>query len=381
MITIVVGGDVYPVGPVQGAFVDGDARGIFGDLAGEFSAADLSIVNLECPLVSKETPILKTGPVFGASPRCIAGFRASRIGILNLANNHSYDHGPEGLRETMETAAKAGLDVVGAGRDLEQARQPLVKHVQGRRIAIYAMAEREFSQADRDTPGANPLDLIDVVDAIRSHKGDGAFIVLFHGGAEFYPYPSPEMRRRCRFMIDMGADAVICCHAHCPLPWEIYQGRPIVYGLGNLILEAPSPQPAPYHTGYLAKLTLRDSQVDFQPIPYVQSASRSGARAMDPAAREEFLAEMRARSARIAEDVFVESRWREFCLQRSERYLADLWGYRKWMWKMRRVLFKSGHDRATILRSLHLVQCETHREILNTIFKLERKGSDGGPSD
>ncbi len=49
------------------------------------------------------------------------------------------------------------------------------------------MAEREFSIADEKTPGANPLDVIDFVKAVRSYKKDGLFIVLMHGGKEYYP--------------------------------------------------------------------------------------------------------------------------------------------------------------------------------------------------
>lgn len=392
MIRIVVGGDVYPSGPVREAFISGNAEGVFGDLAGEFAAADLAVVNLETPLVSRATPIAKIGPVFGADPRCVRGFVAARVGVLNLANNHTFDHGAEGLRETMMTAAGAGLDTVGAGRDLEEARTPLVKVIKGRRVVIYAMAEREFSQADRTTPGANPLDLINALEAIRTHKGDGVFIVLVHGGAEFYPYPSPELRRHCRFLVEMGADAVICSHTHCPLPWEVYRDRPIVYGLGNLILEAPGPQAEAYHEGYLAKLSIEGAGVVFEPAPYVQSLGRPGAREMDPAGREKFLAEMRAKAAEIEDDAFVEDRWREYCLRRSERVLADLLGYRRWMWKLRRLLFGTVHGPRTVLRALHLVQGETHREVLTTLFGIRRRqtgrgtragrppaGSAGGP--
>ena len=150
------------------------------------------------------------------------------MNLANLANNHSFDHGAEGLRETIDTIQGAGLDVVGAGLDIEEAQTPLVTIINGQRIVIYSMAEHEYSIADSKTPGANPLDLINFVNAVRQYKQNGIFMVLIHGGSEHYPYPSPEMARRCRFMVDMGADAVICCHAHCPLPREIYNDRPAI---------------------------------------------------------------------------------------------------------------------------------------------------------
>ncbi|MDD5173237.1 MAG: CapA family protein, partial [Candidatus Omnitrophica bacterium] len=75
MIRILIGGDVCPMGRVQNAFIKGDADEIFHDLLEEITDADLSIVNLESPLVSKKTPIEKAGGiVLGASIKCINGF-------------------------------------------------------------------------------------------------------------------------------------------------------------------------------------------------------------------------------------------------------------------------------------------------------------------
>ncbi len=94
MIRIVFGGDICPTGRIQNAFAEGNADEIFHDLLEDIISADLSVVNLECPLVSQETPIAKGGgPVLGANSRCIRGFAAAKWSVLNLANNHSFDHG------------------------------------------------------------------------------------------------------------------------------------------------------------------------------------------------------------------------------------------------------------------------------------------------
>ncbi len=378
MIDILVGGDVCPSGAILEMFREGNAEGIFGSLRDEIEAADLFIVNLECPLIARQTPILKVGPVLGADEGCVRGLVASRVSALNLANNHIFDHGISGLRETLTAAEKAGLGVVGAGLDLQAAQAPLIRTVKGQRVVIYAMAEREFSIAGRRTPGANPLDLISLVETIRRHKQEGIFIALLHGGAEFYGYPSPGLRRRCRFMIDMGADAVVCCHTHCPLPWELYKDRPIIYGLGNLIFEAPPGSSPEWHKGYLAKLSVRDGRVSFAPIPYDQFKDQPGARKMDPGAGEGFLDDMRIKGDRIKDDAFVESRWAEFCRSKTDSYLAGLFGYNRLMRKLQPLLLRSLHSKKDILRAGHLVQCETHQEVLATIFEDFRRRSDEG---
>lgn len=189
MIRILIGGDICPMGRVQAAFIAGRANDIFHDLLPEIQAADLAVVNLECPLVARRSPITKSAPVLGAPPECVRGFAAAQWDVLNLANNHSYDHGAEGLHETIESVRNAGLAVVGAGDTLRAAREPVVRHVSGRRIVVYSMAEREFSVADRTTPGANPFDLIEYVRAIRLHKQDGIFIAIVHGGKEYILTP------------------------------------------------------------------------------------------------------------------------------------------------------------------------------------------------
>jgi Bacterial capsule synthesis protein PGA_cap len=374
MIRIVIGGDICPMGRIQNAFIEGNANEIFHDLIEEIVGADLSVANLECPLISQETPIAKAGPVLGADVRCVQGFVAAKWNVLNLANNHSFDHGDRGLHETIHTVEGAGLSVVGAGENIKDAQRPLVKEINGERIVIYSMSEREFSIADEKTPGANPLDLINFVNAIRQYKQQGIFIVLIHGGKEYCPYPSPEMVRRCRFMVDMGADAVICCHTHCPLPWEIYADRPIVYGQGNLVFEPLKKQGATWHEGYLARLTIEAGQIGLEAVPYFQSQALPGAQKMDEAARKRFLDEMQRKSAELKDSVLLQDRWTKYCRQQREAYLAGLFGYNRLMRKVSRLLLKTLHPKKEMLSALLLVQCETHQEILNTIFRDERRG-------
>jgi poly-gamma-glutamate synthesis protein (capsule biosynthesis protein) len=374
MIRILVGGDICPMGRIQNAFIKGNAHEIFHDLTEEIASADLSIVNLECPLVSQETPIAKAGPVLGSSIKCIKGFAAAKWNVLNLANNHSYDHGAEGLRGTIQSIKSAGLNVVGAGLNIEEAQVPYITQIDNRRIVIYSMAEHEFSVADECAPGANPLDLINFVNAIRLYKQQNIFIVLIHGGKEFYPYPTPEMVKRCRFMIDMGADAVICCHTHCPLPWELHAGQPIVYGLGNLIFEAIRKQPDAWHEGYLAVLTFDNGQVLLETIPYLQSKGFLGAKKMYGPERRQFFDEMQKRGAQIKDKIYLSDRWTKYCRGQRENYLTSLFGYNRFMRKMQKTLLPILHPKEKLLKALHLVQCETHQEILATIFREEKRG-------
>src|SRR5687768_13229970 len=109
MARILIGGDVCPIGDNAALFRSADAESLFDDLLQDFNAADLVIANLECPLIERPTPILKTGPVFGESSTCINGVRAAGIDVLGLANNHIFDHGAPGLENTLRVCEKAGI--------------------------------------------------------------------------------------------------------------------------------------------------------------------------------------------------------------------------------------------------------------------------------
>lgn len=373
MLQIIIGGDVCPMGQVEKEFIDGNAFAIFHDLLNEINNTDLSIVNLECPLISHETPILKAGPVLGAKTECINGFLNSGWEVLNLANNHSFDHGITGLHETIKTISNVGLNRIGAGLNIVDAQQPYITYIKKRRIVIYSMAEREFSVADEYCSGANPFDIINFTNAIRLYKKRGIFIVLIHGGKEFYQYPTPELMRICHFIIDMGADAVICSHTHCPLPWEIYKGKPIIYGLGNLVFEPFSKQSSSWYEGYLAKLIIDDQNIKFSPVPYFQSKSQNGAFKMDSTSQNEFLDEMHKKCTQISNINFVYEEWLKYCDVQRNVYLSELFGYNTIMRKFKNILIPLFHSKGSILKSLLLTQCETHREILETIFRQERQ--------
>ncbi len=181
MITVLVGGDVCPIGVNMRLFVSGDAPGLFGGLLAEFQRADLSVVNLECPLIGERTPITKSGPVLGAPPECVNGMKAAAIDVVNLGNNHIMDHGVRGFRSTLAALREHDIDYVGAGEDLEEARRILIRRVKGTAIGILSMAEHEFNIAAERRPGANPLDLIEFVRSVRDHNSQwDHLIVLFH---------------------------------------------------------------------------------------------------------------------------------------------------------------------------------------------------------
>ncbi len=373
MVNILVGGDVCPIGRSMPYFHQGDAPAMFNDLMPEFEDADLTIVNLECPLIEVESPISKGGgPILGASSPCIAGLKNAGVQVANLANNHILDHGPEGLRNTMRVCREAGIAVVGAGENLRLAGQVLAREIAGVKIGVLAVAEHEFSIAREESPGANPLDVIEFVKTMRAHRdGFDYMLVLLHGGKEHYRYPSPKLQKVCRFMIEEGADAVICQHSHCPGCYETYQGGFIVYGQGNLIFDDfPNPRPD-WHRGYLVTLTVKPGTTsEMHVTPYIQSDARAGARRMEKSEAMVFKSDLEKESALIRDTSFVRRQWRQYCQSQKYTYFNILRGHSRLLRGLNKLLHFSdllySDKELEVLRNV--VRCETHREVLDTIL-------------
>ena len=91
-------------------------------------------------------------------------------------------------------------------------------------------------------------------------------IVLYHGGKEYYRYPSPILQKVCRKMCDKGADLVICQHSHCIGCREEYKGSEIVYGQGNFIFVGTSNNEY-WNNALLIELKLEDeASIEYIPL-------------------------------------------------------------------------------------------------------------------
>lgn len=381
MIQLLIGGDTCPIGRNLPLFRQGDARALCGDLLPVLEDADLSIVNLECPLIRAESPIEKVGPTLGAPVESVNGLKAMGIDVVGLANNHIMDHGAQGLRTTMEALEGQGIARVGAGENVREARAILVQEVKGVRVGILAVAEHEFGIASEDTPGANPMNIIDLVRNVGEHRSEfDSLVVLVHAGNEHFPYPRPDLIDACRFMVEQGARAVICQHSHCTGCLEVYQGAPIVYGQGNLLFDMPSNFPT-WNEGCLVQLLLSPrGDCAARMIPFRQAANAPGARHMTEKEEAEWRTAFDERSRHVGDQRTIEELWRTFCCGNKRYYFRALHGRASLLRRLAaRLDITHMLDTAEERRArLNIVRCESHWAALRTILEVEaapvRKG-------
>ena len=209
MATIGFVGDVYP-GPIPGLSIE-------PAVLDRLNAVDLLVANLECPVTSIEEPSVEKGVHLRSSPGASAMLGEAGIGLASLANNHMFDFGDEGFRDTVAYLDANGIAWVGAGRNLLAARQALITIVDGLSVGFlaYSAPEIETTCATVQSPGCAPLDPEMIEADVSRLAGDvDVMIVLLHWGLIGYELPKPDHFRLGRSLIDAGATLVVGSHPH-----------------------------------------------------------------------------------------------------------------------------------------------------------------------
>jgi poly-gamma-glutamate synthesis protein (capsule biosynthesis protein) len=238
--TVLVASDWAPIRAFEPIIRDAP-EAIYGDLLPILRRADLRIVNCECALTSTSAAVWKSGAVFKGEPLHVAGLKAVPFDVACLGNNHVLDFGVAGLHETRRVLARARIRTVGAGLTDAQALAPLSLRVNGQRIHVVNISEGEDLTASTGGPGVYGWDIALAAAQTRALKKlGGVVIVIAHGGLEYVPFPPPYVVAAFRALIEAGADCVIGHHPHVPQGIEWWQGRPILYSLGNFVFYQPT---------------------------------------------------------------------------------------------------------------------------------------------
>lgn len=237
---LVFAGDVLLTGYLLSQY---DSKGIDGivssDIVDEMKLADLTMVNEEFPFSTKGTAAQDKQFTFRIDPKRVNVFQELGIDIVTLANNHVLDYGQEALEETFDTLNDAQIDYVGAGNNLEEAKERKEYEINGKKIGILA-ASRVIPTADW-TAGTSAgvfttYDPTKLVEEIKMAKQSCDIVIVYvHWGVEKDEYPQDYQRELAQKYIDAGANIVIGAHPHVLQGIEYYNDKPIIYSLGNFV--------------------------------------------------------------------------------------------------------------------------------------------------
>lgn len=376
-LSLLICGDICPTADTRALFNAPDPTALLGTLVERLRTADLSIANLECVLSETAHPADKIGPVLTGRAQDAQLLARAGFDLLGLANNHIKDCGPSGVLETLASCEAAGLRTTGAGRDTGAAAQPAVIDVKGWTIGIMAVAEHEFNAASATSPGAHVFDPLEDLQRLRVLKAKCDYVVvLYHGGIEYHPYPSPLLQRTCRALVRNGADLVLCQHSHVIGTFENYEGGHILYGQGNTVFGHRHGKPS-WNEGLVVSVKLERldtvcTQISLLPI---QCDTNGAVDLMEEAQAKACIEDLRKRSNQAKDHQFVQAIWSKFCKQLSKNQLPHLLGWGLWMTRINRLLggklVQILYTRKQRMTSLNVVRCDAHREVILTSIETD----------
>ncbi|MCP2037684.1 CapA family protein [Chryseobacterium sp. HSC-36S06] len=378
-IKICIAGDFCPIGRNEELFIGRDFTAL-QEIRSEIKEADFRIVNLEAPLTDADLPIKKTGPNIKASPKTVYALQYLNINLVTMANNHILDFGQAGIQDTLNLCHDNHIQTVGAGLNLAAARKAHTVLLKGRRIAVLNFAENEFCAATSDTAGASTVNPIsNFYDIAAAKKENDLVIVIAHGGREHYQLPTPQQRERFRFYADAGADLVVGHHTHCFSGYEIYNGKPIFYSLGNFIFDYKKKyQKGKWTEGYAVMFSIAD-EISFDLIPFKQGREENPALTlMNEEEKVLFFKQIADLNRAITDDSLFAQEWEKYLSSQDLNYTGMVTIQNKYVRaavNKKLLPYYPLHSREHLLLILNLLRCETHREITVDILskKLENE--------
>lgn len=223
----------------------------FSKLIGNYVAdADITHVSNE---VSFKPGCEVSYSVFCSPPEMIEVLKASGVDLVELTGNHNNDTGSQYNTDTINLYKTLGWQTIGGGLNTEEAAKFYTADVKGSKVSFlaynYPDSPNGGAISSPDKAGANSFDFDKIKLDIEETKKVSSFAVVNVQFWECYAYPNgyiefpecdgpiPNQKEVFRKIVDLGADMVIGSSAHQPQTYELYNGKPIYYGLGNLYFD------------------------------------------------------------------------------------------------------------------------------------------------
>ena len=343
----------------------------------EWFEADFRILNLETVLGERKDlePIEKAGPNIISDSKCIYGIKKLEPDLVLLSNNHILDFGEKGLNNTIKELEHYNINYTGIINSIEEEYKGYIFEKENIKVGIYNVCENEFSVATPKSRGANPLIESKVYLEIQKIKKKVDYlIVIFHGGKEFYRYPSPNLQRICRSFIDFGAETVIVQHTHCIGAEEIYKNKTILYGQGNFIFynDEYVTDTKVLETALLVKVIIKDKKFRIKYIPIEREEGL-----IKISSKKSIFKEFKDRSNEIKKYDFIDKHYEEFSKEMLNTYLK-VFDRRKIINRLINKFIKHNfyekiYKKNDYLGILNIIECEAHRELLITGLKAKIK--------
>lgn len=226
---------------------DSRGQGVDGILSAEalgiMRSSDLMVANSEFTVSNRGSAIPGKAYTFRANPDRLSIYDDMGVDLVTLANNHVYDFQGDAFNDMLDAFEQRNMPHIGAGHNLEEAKKAYYyKAPSGQTIAFVNASRAE--KWGIDTPGATETtggillcyDTADFVDAIKTAKANSDIVVaIIHWGTESSHVLEQVQIDTAKEYIDAGADMIVGGHAHTLQGIDFYNGKPIIYNLGDYI--------------------------------------------------------------------------------------------------------------------------------------------------
>lgn len=203
--------------------------------------SNITIANNEFTISNRGEKMPGKYYTFRASPNNLSIYQEMGVDLVTLANNHVYDFGEIAFQDTLEALKAFQIPYVGAGKNIDEAIQPYYFIVNGYKIAFLNATRAEklilTPEATNDTGGVfrcyDPSLLIQQIKKVRQNSDVVA--TLLHWGKEDSADLEEVQSETAKKYIEAGSDIIIGTHAHILQGIDFYQGKAIIYNLGDFI--------------------------------------------------------------------------------------------------------------------------------------------------
>lgn len=250
---IAAAGDIMLGRGVQDAmFKSNNAEVVFTDTMPILKHNEFTIGNLECVVTSRNIKTEKTYN-FKVSKNSLKYLQQAGFDYLMMTNNHCYDYGEEGFKDTLKAVKELHFATSGVGFNKTEALDFYRTNINGQNFSIlsvgaYPVESKGFNGEKQATATETRAGILwrspEVLAMVKEEsKKDTVIIINVHAGSEYVKTPNNVQKTFYKELCEAGADVIFGSHPHVLQPVEMYNNSLIVWSLGNFVFPGMDEMP------------------------------------------------------------------------------------------------------------------------------------------